>query len=75
MNFVYRHGGTKDGGRGAEGAQAPPDLDRSVNPISNRGLHISWLLNRPKPKFFINRLRLRPPNLLANIFGLSLSFF
>ena len=30
---------------------------------------------RPKPKFFINRLRLRPPNLLDKIFGLSLSFF
>ena len=36
-----------------------------------RGLPI----NRSKPKFFNNRLRLRPPNLLDKIFGLSRSFF
>ena len=42
---------------------------------SNDGMKVQLGVNRPKPKFFINRLRLRPPNLLANIFGLSLSFF
>ena len=43
--------------------------------------HLTWLqgstyslVNRPKQKFFINWLRLRPPNLLAKIFSLSFFF-
>ena len=44
-------------------------------------MHVSFAgstylsVNRPKPKFFINRLRLWPPDVLDKIFGLSLFFF
>ena len=60
MNFVYRHGGTKDGGRGAEGAQAPPDLDRSVNPISTRR-------DRLCPPRFYEPLQILRPNAIPGL--------
>ena len=47
----YKQGGRLVGARGAGGAMAPTAIDRSVNPISNRGAYYAQHITTRPPDF------------------------